>query len=258
MKKITLVLLYLLASVFTPHLTAHASIILLEDFEDNNLTYTSDVPDALNDLSNNDYFGIVSANSLTSHMQYQQVSGTQFYGVQDTDGAKPTSSSAINLLWSSVDISLWENLQLSWLIAEDNSTDGFEDFDSNTQFSIAAQIDGAGFFDLFSVIGSGTNTAPLVDTNFDGVGDGIEITDTFTQFSANLSQGSLLDIKVSFLHFNAADEDFAFDNLMLVGDLKSSNQGNLTVVSEPSIMSLLILFLVAFSTTSLKSKRNSQ
>ncbi len=231
--------------------TAQASLIFLEDFEDSTITYHSSDPDALNDLANRDYYGRVNSADLHSATHYQNIQGNSFYAVQDTDGALPTAASTVTLSWSNINISLWENISLSWFLAEDNSSDGFEDFDANTGFNIVAQVDNGGFFNLFSVRsmlgsnGSRTNTAPAVDTDFDGIGDGQLITDNFEAFSVAIAEGGLLDIKVSFSNFNAQDEDIAFDHLSLVGDLKDVQRSGAINVPEPRTYLLMLLALAA-------------
>lgn len=215
--------------------TTHAGIILQEDFEDNVLTYQV-TEESLLDLNNNDYFGRVAQNQLPSNINFVNVQGSHFFAVQDTDGALPSAVDSVRLSWQNIDISNWQNLMLSWFIAEDDSSDGREDIDTSTFFEINAQVDKGGFSSIFSVRSAdGTNSQPAVDTNFDGVGDGVEITDAFQQFSYNLAVGQILDIEVVFENFDAGDEDFAFDQLTLSGDPRFSPVN----VPEPSTNILL-------------------
>lgn len=238
MKTLITCLLFLLLST-----TSQAAIIFIEDFEDDNLTYTASTPDALLDIGNNDYYGRLTGTNQPSNLSYNNLLGNGYYGVQDTDGAEPTALDVIDLYWNNIDISQWENLALSWFIAEGDSRDGNEDLDSSTRFTIMTQIDGTGFNNLFAVASTGTNTAPQIDTDFDGLGDGSEITNIFTEYFQTIATGNLLDIKVSFENFDAADEDFAFDQLILTGDVISSSGSGATNIPEPPVMILVFIAL---------------
>lgn len=255
---------YLLATYFTAMIlstSVNAEIILLEDFENPAIrSYQTNLADSLADIANNDYFGQINAAQLHSDIRYQNLQGQGFYAVQDTDSALPTPDNYLSLTWQSINVSNWNNLVLSWFIAEDDdvSANGSisEDFDSNTRFSIELQLDHGGYFDIFAVEGqrsangSFTNQAPALDTLIngvgDGVGDGIEITDSFTQFSSNIANATTLDIRVNFAFFNAGDEDFAFDQLMLSGD--AVNNSPSITVSEPQswLLMLSALLFVCF------------
>ena len=203
----------------------HADVIAFEDFEDSTLTYTGPA-DALADIAASDYYGRLGNDNATppASVVYNNIQGGGYYGVQDTDGALPAPLDVIELNWTGIDISDFENLNLSWLVAEDTAGDSAEDWDTTSSFRIAVQLDGGGYVDVFAVAselgtdGNQTNERPLVDTDFDGIGDGAEITDTFTQFSTALANGTTMDIRVTFEDLNAGDEDFAFDNLLLEGD----------------------------------------
>ena len=233
--------------------STYAAIILQEDFEDNILTYQV-AETSLLDLNNNDYFGRVEQNQLPGNISFENVQGSHFFAVQDTDSALPTPVDSVRLSWQNIDISNWQNLVLSWFVAEDDSSDGREDIDASTLFEISAQIDKGGFSPIFSVRSSdGTNSIAAVDTNFDGVGDGVEITDVFQQFSYSLAVGQVLDIDVVFDNFDAGDEDFAFDQLTVSGDRRL----NTVNVPEPSTSILLACAIfVIFSYRRLY--RNSQ
>lgn len=252
----TLSILSLIALLtFTSH--SRADIILLEDFENAaQRSYQSNINDALTDIANSDYYGQTTLTNLPNDIDYKNVQGTGFYAVQDTDGALPQAVDHISLSWLDIDISQWQNLLLSWFIAEDDDitrSGVSEDFDSSTRFSIEIQLDNAGFFDIFAVEGkrsatdSLTNQAPAVDTDFDGVGDGVEITDSFSQFDQQLAQANELDIRVNFSYFDAADEDFAFDQLVLSGDRLVSSQ--ITSVPEPTTGLLMLLAIALMIST---------
>lgn len=225
------------------HPNVNADIIFVEDFEDSDITYLSASTDALSDVSNKDYFGRLSTGQLPPTVYYQNYQGTGFYGVQDTDSAQPLAVDDVVLTWQNIDISQWQNLSLSWFIAEADAGDGNEDLDANTEFSIDTQINKSGYNPLFSVRSAGgTNNQARVDTNFDGIGDGATISNAFTQYTRELLLGSVLDIQVTFANFDAGDEDFAFDQLMLTGERKAIN----TVPEPASLVMMLIALLLLF------------
>lgn len=224
---------------------AFAEVIFIEDFEDTLLSYTSSSSDALADITRSDYYGVVSQSQLPADVVYKNHQGNYFYGVQDTDGALPTPQSQVTLTWQNINISQWHDLMLSWWLAEDTSRDGNEDMDGDSFFQIATQVDGLGYSPLFEVrSAAGTNSAPRVDTDFNGVGDGQLITDVFSQFNREIMLGDTLDISVTFNKFNAGDEDFAFDHLMLVGSPKAQA---VQAFEPPSWLLLLIPCMMMLS-----------
>lgn len=231
-------------------LPAPGDVIVLEDFEDALLTYAGPA-DVLDGLANNDYYGRLGGGNPTppASIAYGNLQGTGYYGLQDTDGFyidpdglhPERQVTTVELFWSGIDVSSYENLLLSWRLAEDDAGDGNQDWDTDTSFRIAIQLDGGGFTDIFAVAaelgtdGNQVNERPRVDTNFDGIGDGLEITDVFTEFNAAIANGTTLDIRVTFDNLNAGDEDLALDHVLL--------QGNLSAIPEPGAAWLLGLGL---------------
>ena len=240
----------LLPVIIVASSVAKADVIIFEDFEDSTITYTSNLADALDDIGNLDYYGRLAPDTALpgAAVSYGNMQGSGYYGVQDTDsavgggGATP-GNDLVELTWAGIDVSNFTNLSLSWYIGEDDSTDGFQDWDSGSSFQVAVQADGGGFNNIFQVEsstdGSGasgtTNATPRVDTNFDGIGDGTEITNTMTQFMSALADAGTLDIRIQFFELNAGDEDLAFDSLLLEGDAISA-------VPEPTSIALVGLF----------------
>lgn len=225
--------------------TNFASIILLEDFENDLVTYTSSVNDNLSELTSLDYYGRLQHSQSPAALQYSNLQGDGFFGVQDTDGVAVASVSAVSLVWNNIDIANWSDLSLSWWLAEDKANDGNEDFDHDTQFLIETQIDNSGFSELFSIRALRTvterfNHAAAVDDNFDGIGDEQLLSDSFQQFNRSLQLGNSLDIRIHFLNFNAGDEDIAFDQLMLSGNALNQSAVH---VDEPPTYLLFTLFL---------------
>jgi len=221
MKKITLAIF----SFFNVALFAQQTI-LFEDFENSGssrvgVIYSTEA-DALADIESENYYGVLNATS-GANVTYTNIQGVDFYGAQDTDNAMGGGGSLnpVVLNWSGINISGFTNLNLSWFVAEDDAADGNEDWDRSSSVRLEVQIDGGGFSNLFaieSISATDLNQEPSVDTDFDGVGDGTVITDTFAKFNNAIENGTTLDIRLTIEDLDTGDEDIAFDNLLLTGE----------------------------------------
>ena len=207
---------------FTVDNTSSPTTLLLEDFEDATLTYVTNVADNLTDIASFDYYGrIDSTSGLPAAISYSNPQGAGFYGAHDTD-SPAGGVSLITLSWNNIDVTGFDNLNLSWFVAEDVADDTNPDWDLTTSVRLEINLDGGGFAPIFAIeseSGVSGNTVPRVDTNFDGVGDGALITSTFTQFSSTIPNGSSLDIRLTIEDLDTGDEDIAFDDLFLTGEI---------------------------------------
>jgi len=154
--------------------------------------------------------------------------GDYIFAAMDTDGS-PCSMSTQTLTFDDIDISTYTNLTFAILIAEDKDGSNF-DWDGNTNFYVEVDVDNSGSFTKLIQVSANANSGsnvsqPMIDSDFDGVGDGPEITDVFTEYTASLSSGSLVDIRIVFENLDAGDEDIAIDNIRIVDGF----------VSEPSL-----------------------
>ena len=194
-------------------------MLLLENFENESVEYVVTPPDDLTELAINDYHGRVDVLSLPSSVNYSNVQGGSVFAVQDTDAAS-AAADVITLEFSGIDILGKINIEFSLFVAEDDATDGNEDWDSNSSFLVEYSVDGADYARLFAIEseiggdGNQTNERPRVDTDLDGTGDGAEITDVFTRYTAVIPDfGQTLDLRLSFRNLDSADEDFAIDQV---------------------------------------------
>jgi len=164
-----------------------------------------------------DYF-IRTDGSNISGESFNNILGLYYFAAQDIDG--DGAILPVTLTIDDVDISGYTNLLLKVYLAEDDDGTN-QDWDAVDYVHIGYDIDNIGSFTPLLWIensGSTFNTAPFLDTDFDGVGDGAEITDTFTQFTVSIpSTGSFLDIQIEF-DLSDGDEDIAIDNIELFGD----------------------------------------
>jgi hypothetical protein len=167
-----------------------------------------------------DYFTRTDGGNIGGAVNIGNVQGNYFFGAQDTDGSDNTGPDVLTIDISDIDISGTSgNYLFSVFIAEDDDGSA-QDWDGNTSLLIEYDIDDLGnWVSLLAVEGSttGTNSAPAIDTDFDGVGDGAEITDDLVQFSIPfMGSGSFLDIRVTFSNLDAGDEDIAIDHIEIV------------------------------------------
>ena len=212
--------------------TAQAAIFFSESFETDGAgsRYFTSVPE-FTDLST-DYFTRTDGSNIASTASYVGADGDFFFAAQDIDGE--VTSSQQTLRFTGINISGFENIEFGVDLAEDDDS-GNEDWDVDDFVLFEYSIDGGALQSLLAIEsvpdGDSFNAVPAIDTDFDGNGDGTEITDTFHRFvSAIAGTGSLLDLQITF-DLDARDEDLAIDNLTLAGDF--------TVVPVPAAVWLL-------------------
>ena len=161
-----------------------------------------------------DYFLRTNGSNITSTAEYENIQGSYYFAAQNIDGIVP-----VTLTINDVDISGQKNLNFSIYLAEDDDGSN-QDWDDDDYLHIDYDVDNSGTFtNLIHVEGSddGLNTEPKIDTNFDGIGNGTAITNTFTIFSESIPEtGLLIDIKLTF-NLDLAQEDIAIDNIRLTG-----------------------------------------
>ncbi|MEM9062590.1 MAG: hypothetical protein AAGD13_19190, partial [Pseudomonadota bacterium] len=211
--------------------------IFQESFETdgNGTRYTLSQPEFTGDFSGfgpGDYFTRTDDITPAIHGGYINPDGSFYFAANDTNGSSGAPDTE-TMLFENIDISGFENLQFSGLFAEQNQTARGSatgvDWDADSAVFIEVSIDGGAFEKVFQLSGSGTNSFPQVDTDFDGVGDGailgsvagLAVFETHTGTIAGT--GDLLDLRVTFQNLQANDEDIAIDNLQITGDLAPAN-----------------------------------
>ena len=136
-----------------------------------------------------------------------------WFAAQDIDGDQTVEP--VILTWT-VNITGQTGIVFGIDFAEDDDGTN-EDWDSLDFVHIDYQIDGGSVTNLLWLENDGTNfnTAPQIDTDFDGDGDGATITNSFVNYTAGIAgTGSSIDIIVT-IQLDSSDEDIAFDNLTL-------------------------------------------
>ena len=160
--------------------------------------------------TNYKYFTRTDGSDISGE-SYSNIQGSYYFTVHDVD-------SMVTLLIQDVDISAYGSLAFEVYLAEDDASDGQDDWDGDNYVHFDYQIDGGSFTNLLHLESDAeTDGAPRVDTNFDGVGDGTVITSTFALFSENITgTGNLLTIRVNF-YLNSGNESIAIDNAKITG-----------------------------------------
>lgn len=217
---------YLLLLIAGITLQAHSQTTLFfEDFEDATTGYQLTVQQPFNPNGNlptsefvniPDYAGRVQYNAIDlSNGDIFNQQGSTFFGVQDAGN----NDTIVSLTWSNVDISNYTSLNFSAFWAERN--DGAEDWDPVENVQVFATFDSgiaSQIFGISSEDSTANSSRPLIDTDFDGIGDSTEITETLAQHSVGISgTGNLLDLEIRITGLGGPDEDIAFDNVLLTG-----------------------------------------
>ncbi len=184
-----------------------------------------------------DFFLRTDGSNIGSFVQYGNRQGSSFFAAMDIDGEG--ASLPVRMSFAGIDIRNYTDLRFSAFWAEDDAGTS-HNWDSSDYVHVSYRIDNGGFQELFWLENDGStfNSAALIDTNFDGVGDADEITSAFTRYEVALpGSGDVLDLVIDF-NLNAVDEDIAIDNLRISG---------LFAIPEPSSLTHLACML-AFGT----------
>ncbi|EMI42520.1 lamin tail domain-containing protein [Rhodopirellula sp. SWK7] len=199
------------------------------DFETQGSGYSTSIAEFSD--GSGDFFTQVPGNSIGGFYSVTGQEGAGYFAAMDLDGEGDAATQTLTM--DSVDITGKTNLSFSVMLAEDDDGTN-QDWDAADYAHFQYQIDGGGFQDLLWVeadISSGSNGTPLIDTDFDGVGDGTEVTSTFTTFTAAIpGGGSSLDIKAE-ISLDSGDEDLAIDLMQVLGD----DPGGATTVSVSAL-----------------------
>jgi hypothetical protein len=236
-RKQTLIALAGLALLGSP---ATATVILLEDFEDSTVTYTSTAiysdPGFSSLQASNfegsdgaeDYFGRSGPGGISTTATLSNVQGSGWFGANHTESI-PTGTGSYDfseIIWSGLDIStITDDLQFSALFAQ--TSKGYSTVEGGL-VDVAVQIDGGGYQTIFR-IASDAGSQLRIDTNLDGTGEGTAITDTFTKYSSSTFSptGNTLDLRIRMSGVNGPDENIAFDDI------------SITAIPEPSTFALV-------------------
>ena len=120
------------------------------------------------------------------------------------------------MTFDDLDISGKTNVEFCIYLAEDDDGSN-QDWDASDYFHVDFDVDNSGTPSNGLWVendGSSFNSAPFIDTDFDGTGDGDEITNVFTQYCFDIPAGTTLDLLLEF-NVDSGDEDIAIDHITL-------------------------------------------
>lgn len=205
--------------------------LINEDFEDATVSYTVDGPGEYSDGSE-DYFIRTDESNIAGAMTFLNKQGSFFFGAHDLDNAVPGNSGGSKIReisFNNIDVSDLTSFTFSGYFAEDDDG-GSQDWDdkpgtdSDDYLKVQYSFDGGtSWTTFFAIEGSNAgnfNGEPAIDNDFDGVGDGARITDTFTMHQASFTNGggsATMNIKI-LINLDSGDEDIAIDNILLTGN----------------------------------------
>lgn len=218
MKKITLLLSFLISSLMFSQ-----TVIYQESFETdaNGTNYNTSILEFSD--GGNDYFTRTDGSNIATNVEITGIDGAYFFGAQDIDGEG--ASLPVTLSTVSADVSALSSIDFVIALAEDADGSNF-DWDPDDYVHIFYSLDGGANQNLLWIeadIDSGFNGAAAEDTNFDGLGDGMVLTDVLTDFNKTIdvSSASSIEIIIEF-NLNSGDEDIALDNIRLVDGFVAS------------------------------------
>ncbi|MCF8304687.1 MAG: T9SS type A sorting domain-containing protein [Bacteroidales bacterium] len=177
-----------------------------------------------------DYF--IRTDDNTGHNigpSYSGNTGYFFAGQDIDDGGWTGSASPSELTWTGIDISGYINLEFDGKFASEATSK----IDDNDYIHVQYRIDGGSWTNIIWFENDGTtyNTAFLEDTDFDGDGDGTQLSGTFTNYNKSLnSTGNSLDLRIT-VAANSGGEDFAIEDFEISGNLSSVTPTKLAITS---------------------------
>ena len=199
-----------------------------EDFETdgNGTRYVTSIDefiDGNNRASNNSYFSRTDDSDASGTSIEGSLSNTNgfWFGAADYDGTGKTDQNQ-TMTFSGIDISGLSELNFSGSFASVFNSTGKWDADTQVYFEVS--IDGGDFVKVmqFAAVDDKTNERAAVDTDFDGIGDGATLSDSFASFSSSIAgTGSTLDLRVTFENLTQRGEDFHMDKLEITGNTEA-------------------------------------
>lgn len=181
-----------------------------------------------------DFFARTDGSDISGAYVVNGADGTFFFAAQDIDATECGASDIETLTFTGIDISTYTDMTLAVLVAEDDASDGNQDWDDNTSVVFEINIDGGGYQNILQFSGGGaTNTEPGLDTDNDGTADSTLLTNIFQEFTASLGgTGTTADLRISFNNLDAGDEDIAIDNIRIIDGFTASPEISITAPSN--------------------------
>ena len=209
MKKVYAAVLMLLTNF------AFGQVLYEESFETNTngTNYNTSIAEFSD--GSGDFFTRTDGSNISTGYQVTNIDGSFYFAGMDIDGEGATlpvtlSTATINLGGASA-------VDFAVSLAEDDDGTN-QDWDDNDYLHITYSVDGGAQQNLIWIENDGSqfNGAPLIDTDFDGTGDGAEITSVFTEYTETIGLPGASTIEFFFeTNLNSGDEDIAIDNIVV-------------------------------------------
>ena len=195
--------------------------INFEDFENTTTNYTTSITEFTD--GSEDYFIRTDGNDIDSGINFSKRIGERYFAAQDIDGEGAASTQY--LFFNDIRVSSFTTVYISAQFAEDDDGSN-EDWDDSDSVKVEYSFDDVTWVPFFAIENDGSpfNSAPFVDTDLDGVGDGEEITDSFEIFRFSFSNDAMtnptnsnsVSVRIA-INLNSGDEDIAIDNIIIRG-----------------------------------------
>jgi len=196
--------------------------LTFEDFENANINYTTNIAEHTDGSKN--YFLRTDGSDISSSVQFNETTGLGYFAAQDIDA--DGFSVPAQITFENLNVASLNTIYFSAEFAEDDDG-GNQDWDNPDYVHVDYSFDGGMTWTTFFAIqndGSTFNSAPFIDTNLDGTGDGQEITDTFEYFRTSFVNNGLtnptssptVSIRIE-MSLDSGDEDIAIDSILIRG-----------------------------------------
>jgi len=229
-----LLLFFSILLLLIPSRKGYSQTIILQDFEvgtsvdyvlkdesNGGTVFSEDVTQA---FSAEDYCGRLQVSDLdpADGLDFANVQDQRFFGINDIDGVDsyPVTRDIVSMNWDNVTIDPNKIITISSFIAEGDSHDNLEDWDTQGNFTrirFEYSFDNTNWTSVFSIVGDPAgdpaNTRPVLDSNND-------IDETFAEFSGTFESGTntVVSIRIFIENLTGTDEDIAFDNFKISQD----------------------------------------
>ncbi len=196
--------------------------LIFEDFEDAMVTYAINFPEEVSP-NGEDFYTRTDGTNITSAYNVSNVQGDWWFAMMDTDGTLTNDNNNVTLTWAGIPVSGLTDIDVSILFAEDDSSDGNEDWDGGDTLRVEYSFTGGAPWTpiiAFANITGTTNGAPALDTDFNGLGDSTLLTPTLSEFTASFTNpgSSTLSVRIISNSLSQGDVDISFDNVTISGN----------------------------------------
>lgn len=197
------------------------------------------------------YFRRTLSSEINTVATYTNIAGSYFWASEDNDrGATCTNgsqSATQSITWSNINISSKTNIQFKGLIGGWDPGTGGSVWEDADYLQVEYRIDGGGWTKIIAFacdITGGLSGRMLLDTDFNGVGDGVPISHALAEYTRNITgTGSLMDIRIT-MSTNSLVEEYGIDNFRLVENIPSA-----TITATGTLSALSTTYGTASSNT---------